>query len=152
MVKNKILVIIICLMNYFKLPIDVEINATQKYLYIPRISLVEQLSFDKTLDVGSQIHKISYDKNKPLVIMGHSGIGNNAIFNDLDKLSIGDSIYIYENEIKNLYEIDMIINHNKGEKFKVINNSKYIYLVTCDKENYQKQLIFRAKYQKNAKK
>lgn len=122
----------------------------QNILVIDKINL-KIFAFDRTtLKLSTMIHSVSKEENSALVIMGHSGIGINAVFNDLDKLSIGDEVTIYLKDKKYKYIIYEIYMHQKEEKLKIINNNKYLYLVTCDKKDMKKQLIICAKLVKIA--
>ena len=117
---------------------NVSING---YLKIDRINLYEIIydikSNKNNLNLGL---KISY--LNPFVILGHSGRGKLAIFNDLDKLHVNDLIEFNYNKKTNYYKIDYIY---EKEKDKPLNLDGDLLLVTCKKSGNNTQLVIRAK-------
>ena len=83
-------------------------------------------------------------KNGHLLLAGHSGIGDHAYFNQLNKLQIGDVIFIhyqgiqYQYTIQTIYEIEKTGILNLKEEY---NNT--ITIITC-KMNTNKQLVVNA--------
>ncbi|MBR1386701.1 MAG: sortase [Bacilli bacterium] len=80
-------------------------------------------------------------KNGLIIIGAHSGIGKYAYFKDLDKLKIGDEIFITYNNKIYTYIINEIYLDDKDGNIIVNNdkNKKQLYLFTCnpkDKKNY----------------
>jgi sortase A len=83
------------------------------------------------------------EKNSNTIIGAHSGIGLNAIFNDIDKLEIGDIILLYYERVHFTYEV--------VNKYQVIetdlsplnkgNNKTLLTLITCNKNNNRKRVI-----------
>lgn len=122
-------------------------NNYHLFLEIPSINFSNDILFSSTLNNGLEIMKGSIlpnQKNSMVIIMGHSGIGNNALFNDLVKLNVGDKIFLtYLNEKYEyiIYNIDYI------DKYKnyVVNNDNQLYLVTCDLKNLHKQIVINSK-------
>lgn len=145
--------IIICLflINNFNVYNDIEQESRENFLVIPKIYLNEKIDLDITLDTGVEIHEISHNTKYPLVLMGHSGIGVNAVFNDLENLFVDDEIFIVTKDSIYKYSILEIYDHIKGNTLEIEPDNTYLYLVTCDKNNLQKQLIFKAKFRKSAK-
>lgn len=114
------------------------------YLIIPKINLEEKISYDTSLDEGIMIKY--YDKS--LVLLGHSGLGYNLPFNNLDNLSLGDEINIKYNNRVVYYILENIKSFQKGSNITITNDKKYLFLITCDKFNKQKQLLFSSKIAK----
>ena len=116
-------------------------NEIYGYIKIDKINLMEVLYKEKSkynsLDKGLFIIG-----EKPLIILGHSGHGKLALFNDLDKLYIGDLIEINVNNKSNIYKIEYIMNKNKSDK---ISSNLDLTLVTCDKNNMNQKLEISAK-------
>ena len=155
--RYKVFFLILCsifINNYKKLntsadnSIFLEDNLT---LLIEKINLMVVTDKDTTLDTGIEIHEISLKENAPLVISGHSGIGDNVYFNELFALRIDDEVIIIKNNLKYVYFIEKIVSFKKGSKLQINNSSDYLYLVTCDLLDMQKQWIFSAKLAKIAK-
>ena len=125
-----------------------QINLNQKDNYILQINKIDlnvAFSLDTTLNVGLEIHNISKSLNNPLIISGHSGYGSNVYFNDLDKLTIYDEIIINHKQVIQYYQVIDIKYVLKHQNITVSQNNDYLYLVTCDKFDSQKQLIIIAK-------
>ena len=155
-----LLVVIIIVFFDLSHPQKLELSSSINYHYnsisyyddyliiIPKIALKISFSSHTTLDEGLEIHEVSQKENAPLVISGHTGIGANALFNDLFSLNVGDEIIIINGSKKYTYVIDYIKDFQKQSKLKIFNSNKYLYLVTCDKYNMKKQWIFSSKLAK----
>ncbi len=119
-------------------------------LIIPQIDLEVYTSYTSNLKEGLEIHPLSTrpsDDKSTLIIMGHSGIGQNVYFNNLIYLNINDLIIIeYSNNIYNYYinSIDII---TKGLPYNFELSNDNLYLITCYKQD--KQVIIQAKMAKN---
>lgn len=83
---------------------------------------------------------VVYEKN-PLIIVGHSGWGPSAVFNDLLKLSLNDIISV--NGV--YYVIFNISAFDKGTSLNLKKQKNCVYLITCDMQNFDKQWVFYAK-------
>jgi len=127
--------------NYY----DYNKSAKVYNLKVPSINLDVSFFASSTLDVGLEVHEVSFEINSPVLIMGHSGIGPNVYFNDLDKLKIGDKI-LFENKVYNLVHIYEV---SKKNSVFLKRSNKFFYLITCHKKNMDKQLLFEAKMQEN---
>lgn len=114
-------------------------------LKIQSINLNLYADLDSSLDEGIKIHYTD-----PYVILGHSGIGSNAVFNKLFYLKVNDEIDLIIDRKKFTYKINKISSFSKGEKIKIKKDSRYLYLITCDLINMQKQWIFSSKLTKIA--
>lgn len=127
---------------------EVEIlNETGYYITIKEIDL--NLYFDEhsTLDNGLELHNLSLSDG-PLIIMGHSGKGKLALFNDLEFLEKGIKIIITHNNYQKIYEIIDLLYYEKFSNVHIPNDNNYLYLITCDKYDMKKQLIINAKIAK----
>ena len=158
--KNLIIYLVcICISFYlYLLKIDnfsfksKNIDSVNYNIKIPSINLNVNFTEYSSLDEGLEIHNISKIKNNPLVIMGHSGFGKNVFFNDLEYLNINDLIYINHNKNTYLFEINDIKYYKKFSYVNVPKENEYLYLITCDKKDMQKQLIISAKLSKISEK
>lgn len=79
--------------------------------------------------------------NNLFIIVGHSGNGSNAYFNDLVYLEVGDKIIVNVWNGSLIYKIRDIYYKNKGYNLGIneVNNS--IYLVTCSRIFMDKQIV-----------
>ena len=115
-------------------------------LIIPKIDLDIYTTYDTSLKQGVEIHKLSTkpsDKNSTLILMGHSGIGQNVFFNRLYQLEVNDLISIdYVNRLYN-YVIEEKSIITKGSEYSFEFNNNYLYLITCYYHN--KQIVIKAK-------
>ena len=157
---NVIIVLLFCIIirrlpndsTYQKVHLNYQYNTPNKkrelILQIPKINLKVSTSTNVNLNDGLEIHLISHDNNNALVISGHSGIGANAYFNDLFKLRIGDNINVYQENLKYIYYLEQIIPFEKGSKLQINKEKIFLYLVTCDLYDMQKQWIFSSKLAK----
>ena len=99
---------------------------------------------NSTLNEGLELHEISKN-NGPLIISGHSGTGSLALFNDLEYLEKGMIIKIIHENYQKEYKIIDVISYEKFSKVNIPDDNSYLYLITCDKYDMQKQLIIDAK-------
>ena len=93
------------------------------------------------------IHKLSNypnEDNSNLILMAHSGSGKKAFFNDLDKLNNDSLIEFYYQRVKYVYKISdyYTINKNGYANIKRDKTKKTITLITCSKQNKDKQLVY----------
>lgn len=117
-------------------------------LDIDKINLMEVISTESSINKGLRYSNLSGKISDPVIIMGHSGVGDNALFNDLILLENGDLISLhYLNETK-LYEVTDKIFFNKFQSINIKKNEDYLYLVTCDLHDYSKQWLIEAKIHK----
>lgn len=120
-------------------------------LEIPKIGLKKGLC-----DINQYCNRVSMNvqilyesdmpniKNGNLMLAGHNGSSNVSFFNKLDRLNIGDSIFIYyankkyEYKLNNSYEVE-----KTGEV--LVERDKYkntITLITCKKNSKDKQVVY----------
>lgn len=110
-------------------------------LAIPKINFYHLINEDDNLKTGLKVEK----NLKSLVILGHSGIGQEAIFNNLFLLEKNDLIIINKQGETLKYQV-YDIKYIRKNIATVINNQKnYMYLVTCDTINLQRQIVICAK-------
>ena len=80
-------------------------------------------------------------ENSILFIAAHSGVGDIAYFNDLDKLSKGDEVSFYYKNTEYRYIVSSIYEEEKNGYIHANKSStKQLILTTCSK-NKNKQLI-----------
>jgi len=120
-------------------------------LKIDKINLEVKGNYENKLSDGLEVHEISKNLDSPMVISGHSGIGNNVYFNELHLLKQGDEIKLIKQQNVYTYKVENIIYFTKGNKLSINKTSDYLYLVTCDLYDMQKQLIISSKLAKIAK-
>ena len=112
------------------------LNSNDKYLEIESINLKEKL-YEKdnelnTLNIGLEVF---YEE--PLVILGHSGTAENALFNDLDKVKKGDIVKVsYYDKID--YKVKEIKKKRKKDKLQLESD---LILVSCDRKNKDLQIV-----------
>lgn len=85
------------------------------------------------------------DKEKGNVILAaHNGSSSVSYFNKLDRLNIGDSIYLYYNGIKYEYKLDNMYDIEKTGKASIKRNlnKNTITLITCKKNTKDKQVVY----------
>lgn len=119
-------------------------------LEIPKISL-EKGVYPKTSSLNSIDYNVAImeestlpnEKNSNLILAAHSGTGEIAYFNDLDKLTKGDLAYIYYKKYKYIYSVDKIYSVAKDGSVEVYrdNEKSTLTLVTCKKNTNYKQLV-----------
>ena len=86
-----------------------------------------------------------------IIIASHSGSSKISYFKNLHKLSIEDKVILKNKENKYTYEITKIYKIKKNGKFKYKDLDNTIYLITCDKNNKKKQLVFQGNLIKSEK-
>ena len=125
-----------------------EINYTA-ILEIPSINLKRGV-VDSTKNFNSINYAISVDKNSNypdkkgnFILYAHSGNSSIAYFKNLNKVNVGDKIYIYYNGTKYQYEIYDKYDIEKTGKAKVksSNSNNYITLITCNQNKKNKQIV-----------
>jgi len=86
------------------------------------------------------------DKSNILIIASHSGNSKIAYFNNLDKIKVNDIVKLsyqnknYQYQIYDIYEIE------KSHKLKLPEfEEKTICLLTCDKQDKSKQVVYLGK-------
>ena len=118
------------------------------HLVIKDINLDTYFDENTTLNDGIEMHPSSFNEGMPIILSGHSGVGKNIYFNDLNKLNIGDSINLKYKDNTTNYEVVDISFFMKFTDVSIPKDDNYLYLVTCDTENSEKQLIITAKKSK----
>ncbi len=89
------------------------------------------------------ISKMPDEKHSLLILAAHSGSGQNAYFNNIDKLNITDEIIIYYHDHRYIYEITNKSEENKTGiiHIKKENDKNQIILTTCSTKDLSKQLV-----------
>lgn len=120
------------------------------YLYIPIINLKKEIfeknSVHNNVDKNVTILKESdfpNENNSKVLLAAHTGNSEVAFFTNLIKLSIGDEIIIeYKNKLY-IYNLVKIEEHIKTGYIKTdLNLFQEIFLITCKKNDRNKQLVF----------
>lgn len=115
----------------------IKIESDSNYLAIPKIGF-----YYRFYDLDSKYNSLSYGLEiyyqDPVVILGHSGTGSLALFNDLEYLEVNDKI-IYNNQ---KYQVT-----KKYLKFKSkpLTLESDLILVTCSKKYSDRQIVITAK-------
>ncbi|MBR1416625.1 MAG: sortase [Bacilli bacterium] len=107
------------------------------YLKIDQINLLEVIN-----NIDSNLNSLNnglmlYYLN-PFVILGHSGTGKTALFNDLKLLKLNDTFEFSYNKTIYNYKIIKIYKKNKKDYLTLEGD---IILVTCLKNDNNKQLV-----------
>ena len=115
----------------------IKIDVDSNYLSIPKIWF-----YYRFYDLDSKYNSLSYGLliyyQDPVVILGHSGTGSLALFNDLDNLEVNDKI-IYNNQ---KYQV---IKKYLKFKSKPLTLENDLILVTCSKKYFDRQIVITAK-------
>lgn len=123
-------------------------NYNKFTLIIPKINFKKSFSSTSTLSDNIKLHEKSIMPNNEksvLFILGHSGYGDNAYFNDLFDLNINDIIYLkYYGKVYK-YEIVDFEYIEKGKKYSFNFDENNLYLITCDKFNLRKQYVINSR-------
>ncbi len=71
--------------------------------------------------------------NTHTVLMGHRGLPSSKLFTYLDKVEIGDIVYLQTGNIHLAYEVDdiKIVEPNELFDLKIYDNKDYLTLITC---------------------
>ena len=130
-----------------------EKNQTINYsmvLEIPKINLKKGL-YDKNSKYNSVKYNIQILKesdmpnvvNGNLILASHRGNSSVSYFNNLYKLSNGNQVYVYYNNVKYIYEITNMYEVEKTGTITIHRDrdETVIVLITC-KKNENKQLVF----------
>ena len=148
-------VFILCdLNNYESKYVIKEDNEYLFKLIVPNINLsanVYRFESDKN-NVNKGIYlAVNYNfesSDKAIVLASHSGNSDISYFKNLDNLNIGDYVYIKKENLQYSFKLENIYKINKNGKFRYINEKGLIYLITCDKKNNKKQIVFQGKIEK----
>lgn len=82
------------------------------------------------------------NKDSIFFLAAHSGTGDIAFFNELDKLNTNDEIILIYENIKYVYQVKDIWETTKDGSIEVIKeNNNQLILTTCSKSSQSKQLI-----------
>ena len=77
-----------------------------------------------------------------IVLVAHSGIAYNVLFDRLDVLGLEDEVNLYFNNIKYIYKVKRILKKDKKDILSTIKTNKNtLILITCDKKEKDKNLI-----------
>lgn len=118
-------------------------------LKIPKINLERGLvspnSYLNNVNYNVEIVKGSSmpdQKNGNVILAGHSGSARISYFRRLDKLSLGDLVYIEYNNITYTYKVVNIYDIDKTGKAEIIRdkNKSTLTLITC-RHNTKKQIV-----------
>ena len=118
-------------------------------LEIPQIDFVREIYYEDSdindVDFNVILLRESDVKRNLFLFAGHSGYGDNAFFNDLVLLNIGDIIYVDKYSDRLLYEIKDIYLVFKTGNIDVMLEDNLLYLVTCSLVYQGMQLVIVAK-------
>lgn len=133
------LVKLLCLLlNYWLSYREINLN-------IEKIQLHEKVDRYSSLEEGLMLSRSSFKEGSSLIIMGHSGIGPLALFNDIILLDIGDMIEVEKDNNTYQYFVTNKKTFKKGSNMILSNQSDRLYLVTCDLNDYTLQWLIEAK-------
>lgn len=114
-------------------------------LEIPKINLKKGF-----YSLNSKYNHVKYGleilKDDPnlLIVASHSGNSLISYFKNLDKLVIGDEVIITKNASKDIYEVKYFYSYNKNGMLEMLNDhlTSKIILITCDKNDLAKELVY----------
>lgn len=144
--------------NYRDINTNISKNDYYFMLNIPKIDLSKKVYNynNKKNDVDKGIYLVKdYDLSSlegSLILASHSGNSSISHFKNLHLLKEDDFVFIIYNDKSYVYQIDKIYKINKNGKFYYTDKDKQIFLITCDKKDKKKQLVFRGKLIKIVKK
>ena len=129
-------------------------NVSPKVIPIGRL-IIEKIKLDQALyDINSPNNNVEENvtilkgsslptNNKGIIFLAaHSGTGDIAYFNDLDKLKVNDEIIFKYNNINYHYLVDKIFEEEKDGDIEITKSSdNQLVLTTCSKKDSKKQLI-----------
>lgn len=126
------------------------------YLSIPKLNINRALYSinDKRNNVEKEVMVLetSNFSTGDIVLAAHSGFGSNTYFNNLEQLDENTDIYILYNENIYTYYLTEKKEVNKTGYIDLdISAYPTIKLITCNKNNKKKQLIYTAKLSKKEK-
>jgi len=127
-------------------------------LYIPKIN-IERNIYDFN-NINNDVNKNVYlatkynfsTLNGSIVLAAHSGNSLVSYFDNLNKLDIMDEVIIEDLDNIYTYIIDDTFFINKNGTFNYNDKDRYIYLITCVKNNHKQQLVYGGKLKKITKK
>ena len=139
--------------NYYNITKYTTNSGNKSYymvIEIPSIKLWKELYEinNKFNNVNKNIQVMNSDtplsKNGNIILSGHSGNSKVSFFTKLDKLKENDVIYIYYDKIKNTYtfKYKYVINKNGILNIYRNKNKNTLTLVTCDKKDKTKQIVY----------
>ena len=145
--KNKISYSLNKQTNYKYLDMD---DLYDMVLVIPSINLKKGIykKNNKKNDISINV-AINKDSDYPdttnsnVILMAHSGSGNNAYFNNLTKLDNNSLIELYYNHKKYIYKYDHSYCVLKNGKINIPEeNKKTISLITCSRDDKKIQVVY----------
>lgn len=142
MLKLRILSLMIILGCSF-LAFNLETSSRKVTKYCYGYLKIDRINFNKCVyemdnNLNSLKHGLEVLRRMPYVVVGHSGHGYNALFNDLDQVNVGDILeFKYDNAV-NYYSVKEKINYPKN---KVLQLKEDLVLATCSQKVKTEQII-----------
>ena len=143
----------------FNKPIEIQNNDNYFFIInIPKIDLYKEVykynNHNNNVNKGIYLVK-DYDFNTlngSLILASHSGNSDISYFKNLNLLKKNDIVKIFINDRIVYYAVTDKYKINKTGKFKYHDKNAYLYLITCDKNNNNKQIVVVGKIVKIMKK
>lgn len=115
------------------------INQILGYIEIPKINVNLQIYEGTSVDTLSkgvghlENTSLPGQNNTNCVLAGHSGLSKAKMFDELDKLEVGDVFYVTILDEKFCYKVDQIkvVEKDNVKDLKITKNCEYVTLVTC---------------------
>ena len=83
------------------------------------------------------------EDNSNIILASHSGNSKISYFKNLNKLELNSELYIYYQDIKYIYELIDIYKVDKTGYINLpVKEGHYVTLLTCDKKDKTKQVIY----------
>lgn len=130
---------------------DVTDNSIIGVLSIPKINL-ERGFYSKSSPLNDLSKNIYYlqesipleEENSMIILAAHRGTSNVAFFNDLDKLKIGDTIFLDYKHESYTYILKEIYDEEKDGRLNIYrdSNKDSLILITCNKYKKKYQTIY----------
>lgn len=120
--------------------LNIEKGSTLGYIEIPSINVNLPIYFGTSVDILKKGVGVLEGTSIPVgginthsVLSAHTGLTNQKLFTDIDKLKEGDIFYLHVFKKNLAYKVDQIkvVSPNQIDDLKIVNGKDYVTLLTC---------------------
>lgn len=120
--------------------LNIEQGSVLGYIEIPSININLPIYFGTSVDTLKKGGGVLEGTSIPIggvnthsVLSAHTGLTNQKLFTDIDKLKEGDIFYLHVFKKDLAYKVDQIkvVNPNQIDDLKIVNGKDYVTLLTC---------------------
>ncbi|MDZ5255184.1 class C sortase [Clostridium sp. LIBA-8841] len=120
--------------------LNIEQGSVLGYIEIPSININLPIYFGTSVDTLKKGVGVLEGTSIPIggvnthsVLSAHTGLTNQKLFTDIDKLKEGDIFYLHVFKKDLAYKVDQIkvVNPNQIDDLKIVNGKDYVTLLTC---------------------